>query len=62
MKGLLVVLIVVLIGAGFVQSLHAIKAKGAEVDTVLPYAPATGAFGPGIQVCPGASSMAVTAG
>jgi DNA-binding beta-propeller fold protein YncE len=32
------------------------------LDTVLPYAPATGAFGPGIQVCPGASSMAVTAG
>ena len=32
------------------------------LDTVLPYAPDTGTFGRGIRVCPGASSMAVTAG
>ena len=32
------------------------------LDTVLPYAPATGAFGSAIRVCPGASSMAVTSG
>jgi DNA-binding beta-propeller fold protein YncE len=32
------------------------------LDTVLPFAPATGTFGSGIRVCPGASSMAVTAG
>jgi len=32
------------------------------LDTVLPFAPATGTFGSPIRVCAGASSMAVTAG
>jgi hypothetical protein len=30
------------------------------LDTVLPYAPATGSFGPAIRVCAGASSMVVS--